>query len=656
MNRFTKYPHLFSPIKVRDLTIKNRIEIPPMGINLGRSDGFVTAEYYLWVKRLAKSGAGLVTVSDAGIDFELSGGAIAGPRLDSEDKLPGLSRLVDEIHRYDAAASIELTHYGVVAHPDLVRPLGSMMLSSSDIYWDIDGVKTQVAREMTKDEIKEVIRHYCRAAKLCQTAGFDMIMIHAAHGQLPAQFLSPFFNQRTDEYGGCAENRMRFPLELLAALREAVGPDFPIEYRISGDEVDEKGMRIEDTVAFLERAQEYIDLVHISAGIDPSNPERRFNPSYMEAHNVNADCAQLAKQRLNIPVAVVGGISYHEDAERIIAEGKADMVSIGRATICDLEGHKKAELGLEDEIRPCLRCGHCGRASRAMGTKTTLCAVNPTAARELEYMEIYPAPIKKRVMIVGGGPGGMQAAITACQRGHEVELYEASDRLGGLLHTAAALPFKEDMRRYVKWLIRQAETCGAKIYLNTKVDATLIQEKDPDAVILAIGAEPFVPNIPGSELPHVVLAGDVDTGDAQVNGDVVVIGAGLTGMESAVQIASDGHKVTIVDLLPTERWFDNVTSNISASLRYRLDLYDIERIGNASVSGITESSVEVEQTGRKRVLSASTVVMATGMRPNMQELEQLSSVVRFTRRIGDCNKASNLLNAIHSGFQAAVDL
>ena len=656
MNHFTNYPHLFSPIKVGKLTIKNRIEIPPMGVNLGRADGYVTAEYYLWVKRLAKSGAGLVTVSDAGIDFELSGGAIAGPRLDSEDKLPGLSRLVDEIHRYNAAASIELTHYGVVAHPDLVRPHGSMMISSSDVIWNINGTPTQVAREMTKAEIDAVIERYCKAAMLCKIEGFDMIMIHGAHGQLPAQFLSPFFNNRTDEYGGSAENRMRFPLELLAALRKTLGPDYPIEYRISGDEVDEHGMRIEDTVAFLERAQEYIDLVHISAGIDPSNHERRFNPSYMEPHNVNAECAALAKQRLHIPVAVVGGISYHEDAEKMIAEGMTDMVSIGRATICDPEGHKKAELGLEEEIRPCLRCGHCGRASRAMGTRTTLCAVNPTACRELQYMEIYPAPVKKRVMIVGGGPAGMQAAITACKRGHEVDLYEASDRLGGLLHTAAALSFKADMRRYVAWLIRQAEKCGAVIHLNTKVDADMIRAKAPDAVILAIGAEPFVPGIPGSKLPHVVLAGDVDSGKAAVKGDVVVIGAGLTGLESAVEVAANGHKVTVVDMIPVDNWYDNVTSNISSSLKYRVQVNHVDTIGAAKVAGITPDAVTVDVNGETRVVPADTVIMATGMRPNETVLDELNAVVRYTDRVGDCNKVSNLMDAIHSGFQAAVDL
>lgn len=284
-----------------------------------------------------------------------------------------------------------------------------------------------------------------------QTAGFDMIMIHAAHGQLPAQFLSPFFNQRTDEYGGCAENRMRFPLELLAALREAVGPDFPIEYRISGDEVDEKGMRIEDTVAFLERAQEYIDLVHISAGIDPSNHERRFNPSYMEAHNVNADCAQLAKQRLNIPVAVVGGISYHEDAERIIAEGKADMVSIGRATICDLEGHKKAELGLEDEIRPVSAVRTLRSCVPGDGYQDHAVRCKSHCSERAGIYGDLSSADKKTCHDRRRWPWRNAGAITACQRGHEVELYEASDRLGGLLHTAAALPFKEDMRRYVKW-------------------------------------------------------------------------------------------------------------------------------------------------------------------------------------------------------------
>ena len=208
-----------------------------------------------------------------------------------------------------------------------------MMISSSDVVWNIDGTPTQVAREMTKAEIKEVIEHYCKAAMLCKTAGFDMVMIHGAHGQLPAQFLSPFFNHRTDEYGGSAENRMRFPLELLAALRKTLGPDFAIEYRISGDEVDEQGMRIERHGCVSWSVHRSTSIwCDISAGIDPSNHERRFNPSYMEPHNVNAECAALAKKRLHIPVAVVGGISYHEDAERMIADGMTDMVSIGCAT------------------------------------------------------------------------------------------------------------------------------------------------------------------------------------------------------------------------------------------------------------------------------------------------------------------------------------
>ena len=656
MNTFTKFPHLFSPLKVGKLTIKNRIEIPPMGINLGRSDGFVTVEYYLWVKRLAKSGAGLVTVSDAGIDFELSGGAIAGPRLDSEDKIPGLSRLVDEIHRYDAAASIELTHYGVVANPCLVRPLGSMLMSASDVVWQVDGKPTLVAKEMTREQIRTVIDHYCAAAKLCQAAGFDMIMIHGAHGQLPAQFLSPHFNHRTDEYGGSAENRMRFPLELLAAVRAAVGPDFPIEYRISGDEVEPDAMRLEDTLAFLDKAQEYIDLVHFSVGIDPSQHGRRFSPSYLEPHNVNISFAAAAKQRLHIPVAVVGGISYHEQCERMIADGRTDMVVMGRATICDPLGHRKAELGLENEIRPCMRCGNCGRVSRAMGMKTVLCALNPTAGRELEYMEVRPAARCKKVLIVGGGPAGMQTAMTAAERGHDVTLCEQSDHLGGMLITASALPFKEDMRRSLAWMIRMTERSGAKIRLSTAVDRALIEAERPDALILAVGAEPFVPPIPGAELPHVVWAGDLDTGKARAGERVVVIGAGLTGLECAINLADEGRQVTVVDQLPLERWCADAGSNVLPSIMYRLEQHGVTLIPQASVSCITDHAVCITVDGEPRQLEADTVAMAAGMRAKTSIVEELSDLVRYTWIVGDCKKAGNIMNAVHGGFQAAVDV
>ena len=658
MNSFTKYPHLFSPLKIGKLEIKNRIEIPPMGINLGRADGYLTPEFFLWVTRLAKSGAGIVTVSDAGIDFGLSGGNVAGPRVDSEDKVPGLSRLADQIHRYNAAASIELTHYGVVANPALVRPLGSMLMSSSDIVWDIGGVPTLVAKEMTHEQIRDVIAGYCSAARLCKQAGFDMVMIHGAHGQLPAQFLSPHFNRRTDEYGGNAENRMRFPLELLAALREAVGPDFPIEYRISGDEIDDDAMHLEDTLTFLDRAQEYIDLVHFSVGIDPGSPVhgRRFMSNYLEPHNVNVPFAEAAKQRLRIPVAVVGGISYHEDAESMIAEGKTDIAVMGRATICDPDGHWKAELGLEEDIRPCMRCCNCGRVSRAMGMKTVLCAMNPTAGRELQYMEIGPAPVKKKVMIVGGGPAGMQAAITASQRGHDVTLYEKGSQLGGMLLTATALPFKEDMRRSVNWLIRQTEKCGAKLVFNTEADEALVRREAPDVLILAVGARPYLASFPGSGAAKAVWAGDIDAGRAAAGEKVAVIGTGLTGLECAVRLAEEGKAVTVIGRRPVDSWCPDSGSGILYSLLVRLEEHGATLLPGCRVKSIGENGVVVENENGEQTVEADTVALATGMRPCADITEKLSGIVRFTRIIGDGRHPGTIMSAIHEGFQAAADI
>ena len=468
MNTFTKYPHLFSPLKIGKLELKNRIEIPPMGINLGRADGYLTAEYYLWVTRLARSGAGLVTVSDAGIDFGLSGGNVAGPRVDSEDKVPGLSRMVDQIHRYNAAASIELTHYGVVANPALVRPLGSMLMSSSDIVWDVDGAPTLVAKEMTHAQIRQVIQGYCSAARLCRQAGFDMVMIHGAHGQLPAQFLSPHFNRRTDEYGGSPENRRRYPLEVLKAVREAVGDDMVIELRVSATEGIPGGLEFPESLAFMEKAQEYVDIMHVSQGSIFHLSARYTIPTYFrEPHKpLNTGYSEIVKKHLHIPVAVVGMITTLQQAEEIIASGKADIVAMAKSFMADGDLVHKSLSGQADRVRPCTRCDLCGNAN-TWGTSMS-CAVNPRCGIYGE-IERVPERERKHVMVIGGGPAGMMAVQILQKRGHRASLYEKSGRLGGLLNDASLVPFKQLMGEYVEWDVRETMECGAAVHLNTEV-------------------------------------------------------------------------------------------------------------------------------------------------------------------------------------------
>lgn len=628
-----EYSHIFQPIQIGPLTAKNRIEVSPAEPFLCTKEGMVTDEFVAFTASFAKGGAGIVTVGDSPITQEYADNNHYVVNLADPFVTHGLVKVTDAIHRYGALASIELNLRNETFPAD-----------------------------MNQQEIRELIQSFADAALRCKKGGFDMIMIHGGHGHSVAQFFSPLLNKRTDEYGcGTFENRCRFAKELLTAVRETIGPEMAIDYRISGDELTPGGVGVEDAVQFAKAIENQLDIIHVSAGnlYHPVSLGYMIQSTYLPMAT-NVRFAQRFKQELHIPVTTVG--SFNIDlAEQAIAEGKADVVAMIRQFIADPDCVNKARAGKGDEIRPCIRCCICTGDDPHGCPKPLRCTVNPAAGRNPLFDHIVPADTSKKVVVIGGGCAGMEAARRLIQRGHRVILFEKEKHLGGSLLPAGANALKGDVKRYTDWSVRMTERLdGLDLRLGTEATRDNVLAEKPDAVIVAVGSEPLVPNIPGIDGKNVVLAIDVDMGKVAVGKRVVLIGAGLTGTETATVLAQEGHDVTVIDMLSLEQIDSrgSTSRSVSAVLRAKSAEAGVKVITGLKCSAITEDKVvALDSEGNTVALPCDSVVLSMGVRPRKDVAEQFADTAFDVIYAGDCAaKNGNITSAVRDGFYAAMNL
>ena len=559
----------------------------------------------------------------------------------------------DAIRRHGAMPSLELSHSGMYSGTymtDQNKQHGMTRWGPSATVRP-DGVQVG---ELTCGMIGEIVAAYGHVAGLAKRAGFELLMIHGGHGWLINQFLSPMFNMRTDEYGGSLENRCRFAIEVLKSVREAVGPLFPIEFRLSGAEFVEEGYGLDEGIRIAQQLEPYIDLLHVTAG----TYQRTFgitHPSMFTDHGRNVYLAAEINKHVKVPVATIGGLNDPAQMEEIIATGKADVVYMARALLADPFLPRKVTENRDDEIVRCLRCFTC-MAERA-ATSTRRCTVNPLIGRECEGDEVTPALVKKKVLVAGGGPGGLYAAYTAARRGHHVVLCEKENELGGILKSEQALPFKYEMYQLTGAYEKLARDAGVEIRLNTEVTKEYAEKENADALIIAVGSEPLVPPIPGLDGDNVVVVNNYYREKDQVGGEVVVMGGGLAGCECAIHLAQEGKTVRLVEMR------DELAPD--ANVRHRpLMLKQMDELdkkltiytGHKALKVTADGVVCQGKDGKEVLVPGGSVICALGQRSRANVVEQLRDAAPFVQVIGDAAKVSTITNAVYWGYHAALDI
>ena len=644
------FPHLCSPITIGRVTFRNRMFSAPMGGTDITNDGCIGPKSTAFYELRGKGGAAAVTVSECMVHPQTDGSHAYHLDPSILNSLASATYTADAISRHGAVASLELSHSGMYAGTymtDKEKQHSMHQWGPCDTIRP-DGVQVKA---LTEDMLHEIVEAYGKVAGLAKRAGFGMLMIHGGHGWLINQFLSPYFNHREDNYGGSLENRCRFAIEVLQEVREAVGPGFPIEFRMSGSELFEGGYDLEEGVRIAQQIEPYVDLIHVSAG----TYQRGFgdtHPSMFKDHGCNVYLAAEIKKHVSVPVATIGGLNDPEQMEEIIASGKADIVYMARALLADPFLPRKVEENREEDIVRCLRCYTC-MAERAT-TSTRRCTVNPLIGREIEGNEVAPATIRKKVLIAGGGPGGLYAAYTAARRGHDVTLYEKEDKLGGILKSEQALPFKMEMYQLAGTYARFAEKAGVKIITSTEVTKELIEKESPDALIVAVGSEPLLPPIKGLNGENVTIVNNYYLEKENVTGNVIVLGGGLAGCECAIHLGMEGKEVHLVEMRNELAPDANVRQR--PLLLKEVNKYAQIHTGYRGLE-VTKDGVLCEtKDGEQVLIPGTSVICALGQRSRSKVADELRDGAPYVRIIGDAHRVSTITNAVYEGYHAALDI
>lgn len=657
-----KFPNLFSPLVVgtKKHVFKNRIFATPMiapGAFTNDYNGIINefgVEYYT---NFARGGFASCCIP---MEVPRDSGHMGSMALDEEHKGFIFMHLAQRaIHAFRCNTFVEIYHPGLCMLPEFSQDI----MSASPLVYN-----GRQVRGMNEDDMSSVTDMYVQAAREAKRAGFDGICLHYAHGWLMNNFLSPLSNRRTDKYGGSVENRCRFPLHVLKAVREAVGDDMVIEIRMNGSDRAEGGIVPEDAALQALIFQDYADMIHISCGtrLDAlARPKMHPTCFVPAAHNLDGAVA-LKKAGVKIPVGLVGQVHDAVLAEQLIAEGKIDYMLMGRQAVADPEWPNKVREGRLEDIRPCIHCDYCTDGGRRAALTTNVsinigatfdsrCSVNPEFGQGMIRRRFFRNGSRKKVAVIGGGVAGMEAAVTAAERGHAVTLFEKNDGLGGQLRIFPEhLWFKKELLRFREYLITQVEKARIDVRLCTQATPEMMAEEGYDAVIVAVGAKQNVPPIPGIDGKNVCMAWDVFGHEESLGRNIVIVGGGAVGCELAIQLGGAGHKMTLLEMSP----YYAATSEISERMSFGefMEKCGVDLRLNTRCIRITDAGVEAESEGRILLFEADSVIVSAGSRALEQERDAFHGVAKDVIPVGDCLRAANIRNAVDTAWCAANTL